>query len=295
MAHRKLYLDLGGGVCGLTLYIISVVVLELSTLVHSTPSTLIKRPVQDEPDLGRAASGASINPPTCLRGFGSPSFSDCGVAYRAMEDDRVNELTVWYTLPESDSPFDPPPDGPEGSYLELPRLYAYGTCVISFVDSEMTLDVATKASIKASAAGIISQCVRLRHMGGTNYVGRIGQLEITVYELSFGPSLARERIEAAREALGTQCIVAYGAKGVRRSGGGAAPCTSPSTQTATSAPGYWRGHSQFPSAQQTFCLVGDDCRWGNECQPEVFVGTDISWGLPQSKFPSTAGSCVLST
>ncbi|KAI9815228.1 MAG: hypothetical protein M1827_002708 [Pycnora praestabilis] len=267
-----------------------------SLSTHAAPKTLVKRPF--DPDEWRQeaarfsgglrdARGMPNERPTCYPNpAASPVRSDCLAAYNAMEvDANENRLNVYYGsigytpagLQEIRDLFRPTTH----SYVEMPVSWIYRTCLINVHDPENTFDIATKTAVKVAALGIIAQCVS-RGLAGRNLAGQAEKLEVTVTIMS---DALKESLERAD--IRTDCIVIGGRRSKK------IKCKE--TRPAESSFGgqILMTEPVLPNTGEVACLGQGDCGWGFTCQQEAFIGTDVSWGLPESNFFDDMGFCAI--
>ncbi|KAI9820795.1 MAG: hypothetical protein M1827_005166 [Pycnora praestabilis] len=280
-----------------------VLVLFLGTLIAASPRDGTKS-LSGTKSLDKRIPDA-LDPPSCIPGLGGPTFRDCGIAYRAMEIDTDQLGTVYFGTwgGESDaftyiaSHFDPPLQDPSRfHYLSTPRIWAYGTCVIALWEIQNRLDIATKDAIKRTALQILTQCVAHKKTGGLNNAGEQRRLQVSITAFDEMLPVGQARILAARMQLRSDCVVLSGLADAQspKFSGEIASCSndSPSGQDIPGSSGFKNVNNEAPP-EPVLCVDSRACGMGSACQPEVFVGTDISWGLPQSKFyPDRAGYCI---
>ncbi|KAI9820391.1 MAG: hypothetical protein M1827_006015 [Pycnora praestabilis] len=186
--------------------------------------------------------------------------------------------------------------GDRFDHLLVPRAYFYRTCLITIeITKKTTQDVASKAAIELAVAQILLRCVDEKSIGGQILAGRSKKIFVSVLPVAaLSDSLTFLMLLKAQKDFGSDKVF-------RSVGDDMSPVKRIISDTSSTDQGTSSGEGipsspqvlleELPNVTPTGCLDESNCGWGFTCQKEAFVGTDQSWGLPQSGIPDIWGFC----
>ncbi|KAI9813063.1 MAG: hypothetical protein M1827_004283 [Pycnora praestabilis] len=265
-------------------------------------------------------NGRPLEPPFCnLRRFGRPKPHDCQLAWQQMELSQGTRLTVYQSrvwARQNGVMFDDYSTA-EADYVTVPRSYSYGTCAIRIAltpatenaiardlfglhpQGGVTQDVASREAVKTAAGQVMRTCMTmsnpLARSGGFVKAGHFQKLNIYV----FGQVADQEEkfqlnsIRVVEGCESSSISVNVGISQCAAQGDNTNIDGNEPSSMDTSTPQDQLTQMTFPTPPEVLCLADQNtCGYGFKCVEEAFVGTDVTWGLPATRFPINTGHCV---